>query len=166
MFACELYLLKKHPLNLDLLCVAQNGIVLELRRTTATQTATHASLQTNGLKGATMTKAMSFCVSECKGDEMGIVISLLGMHAFIKRKCLCTLYGCSSLQLMLVSAPSPPSPTHPKKKNLTSKDTHQQDKADVEQYPTSTLFSSSTYLIKLGLHTREQKVSCDLSNER
>ena len=37
----------------------------------------------------------------------------------------------SSLQLMMVSAPSQ------RKKNLISKDTHQQDEADVEQYPTS-----------------------------
>jgi len=49
-------------LNLDLLCVAKNGIVLELRRTVASQNHHSCQLQTNGLKGATMTKAMSFCV--------------------------------------------------------------------------------------------------------
>ena len=47
-------------LNLDLLCVAQNGVVLALRRTAASQTATLASLQTNGLKGATTTKTILF----------------------------------------------------------------------------------------------------------
>ena len=112
MFACELYLLKKHLLNLDLLCVAQNGIALELRRTTASQNCHSCQFQTNGLKGATTAKAMSFCASECKGDEVGIVISLLGMHAFIKRECLCTLYGCSSLQLMMASVPSQRKKTH------------------------------------------------------
>ena len=48
-------------LNLDLLCVAQNGVVLELRRNTASQNSTLASLQTNGLKGAATTKVISFC---------------------------------------------------------------------------------------------------------
>jgi len=48
-------------LNLDLLCVAQNGAVLELRRIAGSRTATLASLQINRLKGAT-TKAISFCV--------------------------------------------------------------------------------------------------------
>ena len=45
-------------LNLDLLCVAENGVVLEPQ---LAKTATLASLQTNGVKGATTTKAMSFC---------------------------------------------------------------------------------------------------------
>ena len=51
-------------LNLDLLCVAENGVVLELRRTVASQTGTLASLQTNGVKGATMTKSdVVLCVN-------------------------------------------------------------------------------------------------------
>jgi len=40
------------------LFVAQNGIVLEPQ---LTKTAALASLQTNGLKGASTTKAISFC---------------------------------------------------------------------------------------------------------
>jgi len=48
-------------LNLDLLFVAQNGVVLELRRIAASQNCQVASLQTNGLKGAATTKAISFC---------------------------------------------------------------------------------------------------------
>ena len=46
-------------LNLNLLLLLKMVFVLELRRTAA---ATLASLQTNGLKGATTTKAMSFRV--------------------------------------------------------------------------------------------------------
>jgi len=39
------------------LFAAQNGIALQLRGTAASQTAALASLQTNGLKGATVTKS-------------------------------------------------------------------------------------------------------------
>jgi len=45
-------------LNLDLLFVAQNGVVLELH---LAKTTALASLQPNGLKWATTMKAMSFC---------------------------------------------------------------------------------------------------------
>jgi len=49
-------------LNLDLLCAAQIGVVLNFAEPQLAKTATLASLQTNGVKGATTTKAMSFRV--------------------------------------------------------------------------------------------------------
>jgi len=46
-------------LNLDLLCVAQNYV--DFAESQLAKTATLARLQTNGLKGATTRKAISFC---------------------------------------------------------------------------------------------------------
>ena len=51
-------------LNLDLLCVAQDGVVLELHKPQIAKTATLASLQTNGVKGGYYDKSdVVLCVN-------------------------------------------------------------------------------------------------------
>jgi len=53
--------IRKASRDRHVLFVAQNGVVLGLAESQLAKTATLASLQTNGLKGAATTKAISFC---------------------------------------------------------------------------------------------------------